>query len=56
MDKKANIKFLGMQPGDVKKTYADISYSKKMINYNPKTNIDIGIGRFLNWFKDYNNL
>jgi UDP-glucuronate 4-epimerase len=56
LGKKAKIEFLGMQPGDVKKTFADVEYSSKMLGYSPKTSIDLGIPKFIKWFKKYNGL
>ena len=50
---KALIDFSGMQPGDVKETYADIDYSKEKLDYNPKTSIKEGIPKFIDWFKTY---
>ena len=50
---KAIRKYKDMQPGDVKETYADIDYTKKMLNYNPNIGIDIGIPRFIEWYKNY---
>lgn len=49
--KKANIKKLPPQPGDVPLTYADISKAKKMLGYNPKVSIEQGVGKFVNWYK-----
>ena len=51
--KKAKLKFLKMQPGDVKQTYADINYSKKMLGYNPTTSIVDGIPKFIDWYINY---
>ena len=51
--KKAILKFADIQPGDVKKTFADIEYSKEKINYKPKTSISEGIPEFINWFLNY---
>jgi UDP-glucuronate 4-epimerase len=51
--KKAKIELLGMQAGDVKKTYADIDYSRQKIDYSPKTKIEKGIPLFVDWFKSY---
>lgn len=45
------IKELPMQPGDVNKTYADISKAKELLGYNPKTNFKEGIINFVNWYK-----
>lgn len=46
------IKQLPMQPGDVDKTYADISKAKKLLNYEPKTSFKEGITKFVEWYKD----
>ena len=51
--KKATKNFMDIQPGDVKKTFADIEHSKKMLNYNPKTPISVGIPLFIEWYKSY---
>ena len=48
---KANKKYLPMQPGDVTITYADITKSKKILEYDPLTNFDNGISKFVKWFK-----
>ena len=48
---KHNIKQLPMQPGDVDRTYADISKAKKLIEYEPKTSFRDGIERFVEWLK-----
>ena len=50
------IKQLPMQPGDVERTYADISKAKKIIGYEPKTTFEIGIKRFVEWYKENNTL
>lgn len=52
LGKKAIIKRFSMQPGDVNKTYADISKIKKMIDYTPKVTFEDGIIKFIRWFKD----
>ena len=50
LDKKAIKKRLPMQPGDVKKTNADISKAKTLIGYKPGTNFQNGIKKFVEWF------
>ena len=45
------IKQLPMQPGDVDRTFADISKAKKLIGYNPKTSFKEGIENFVEWYK-----
>lgn len=46
------IKQLPMQPGDVDRTYADISKAKKLIGYEPKTTFEEGIKKFVEWYKE----
>ncbi len=50
---KAKINLLPMQEGDVLRTQADITKSKKMLNYMPKINIDEGLERFIEWHDIY---
>ena len=50
LGKKAIIERLPMQPGDVPLTYADISKARKLLGYNPKTKIEQGIPKFIEWF------
>ena len=52
-NKKAIIEFLPMQAGDVNQTYANIEKSKKLLNYNPKTNIKDGLEKFISWYNGY---
>jgi len=53
LDKKAIIKQLPEQPGDVPITYADISKAQKMIEYKPKTTIEQGIKKTVQWYNEY---
>ncbi len=53
LGKKAKIIFKPLNPGDVKKTNADISKSKKMLGFNPTTNMDVGIDNFVKWYINY---
>lgn len=46
------IKQLPMQPGDVDRTYADISKARKLIGYQPKTTFEDGIKKFVEWYKE----
>ena len=50
---KAKIDFQPMQPGDVPESFSDIDKSIEMLNYQPTINIDIGIPRFIDWYKNY---
>ena len=53
LGKKAILDIQPMQPGDVDKTYADISKAKTMIGYDPQTNFVEGIRKFVEWYKRY---
>ena len=55
LGKKAIIDFKNMQPGDVKKTYADIEIAKNKIGYNPKTSVSTGLEKFIDWYLEYTN-
>lgn len=48
--KKAQKNNLPKQPGDVERTYADISKAKKILNYNPNFQIEEGLEIFHQWF------
>lgn len=48
--KKAIIQRLSPQPGDVPKTYADIQKAKKLLEYNPLTDLTTGLHSFYNWY------
>jgi UDP-glucuronate 4-epimerase len=45
-----------MQPGDVLETYSDIDTSTRDLGYRPSTPIEVGIPRFVDWFKTYHGL
>jgi UDP-glucuronate 4-epimerase len=51
--RKAVMKSLPMQPGDVPVTYADIDKLAAAIGYRPQTSIEEGVGRFVDWYRDY---
>ena len=50
LGKKAKIQWLPDQPGDVPVTYADISKAKSFFGYNPQTQIEEGIEKFIAWY------
>ena len=50
--KKANIKQMSEQLGDMKITFADISKAKKMLGYSPKIPLEEGVVRFVEWYKE----
>ncbi|MCI0494736.1 GDP-mannose 4,6-dehydratase [candidate division KSB1 bacterium] len=55
LEKKAKIKWLPPQPGDVAITYADISKATRELNYQPKVAIEDGIHAFITWFRKHNS-
>lgn len=55
LNKKAIRNLLPMQPGDVHTTFADISHSQRLLNFNPTTPLEKGIPLFISWFKNYTN-
>lgn len=52
LEKKAVINRQSLQAGDVPQTYADISKAERLLNYRPQTQIEEGISRFVDWFKN----
>jgi UDP-glucuronate 4-epimerase len=54
--KKANKIYMDMQPGDVLRTYADVSDLERDIGFKPCTSIEEGLGRFVDWYKEYYNV
>ena len=51
--KKVELNLMDIQPGDVKKTFADIEYSRDKLGYEPTTSITEGIPAFIRWYRDY---
>lgn len=49
LNKEAIIEFKPMQPGDVVETYADIEHSQKILGFSPRTSLEEGIPRFVQW-------
>lgn len=45
--------FLPMQLGDVQATSADVSELNNWVNFKPNTGIDVGVKRFVEWYKEY---
>lgn len=51
--KKAIMKMEDIQPGDVEKTWADVDELIQQYDYQPATPVDTGVGRFVEWFRNY---
>jgi len=52
---KANLNILPLQPGDVEKTFADITKAYELIGYEPKTKFNKGIDKFISWYLNENS-
>ena len=52
--KPAIRELLPMQPGDVAQTYADATDLERAVGFRPKTPIDEGVHRFVEWLRNYN--
>ena len=50
-EKKASIEVVGDQPGDVPRTFADVSKAQSLLGYSPKTPIAEGVKKYVEWFK-----
>jgi UDP-glucuronate 4-epimerase len=55
LGKKAHKVMRGMAQGDVKETFADIEASRQVFGYHPQTPISVGIPKFVEWYKDWQN-
>lgn len=53
LGRKAKKEFLDLQMGDVPATYADIDDLMKDVGFKPSTSIEVGVERFVAWYKDY---
>ena len=51
LDTHAIIERQPPQPGDVPQTFADASKARALLNYQPKTQIEEGLRRFVEWFR-----
>ena len=55
LNKKAKIKFLKMQAGDVKETVASTKKAASYLHYKANTNIETGVQNFVEWFLENRN-
>ncbi len=51
MEIEPRIRPLPMQPGDVRRTFADVSKARRLFGYEPSVDFEDGIRRFLDWFE-----
>ena len=50
---KAQLELLPMQAGDVPATTADVSALEQAVGYRPATPVEVGVARFVEWYRDY---
>ncbi|MDE0883933.1 MAG: NAD-dependent epimerase [Myxococcota bacterium] len=50
---KAEKNLLPLQPGDVPETVADVDALVEDVGYKPATPVEVGISRFIEWYRDY---
>ena len=53
LGRKAIKNLLPMQPGDVPDTYADVEALVKDVGYQPGTPIEVGVARFVAWYREF---
>ncbi len=53
LGKKAQMNMLPLQPGDVPATYANVDTLVHDVGYKPNTNVEVGIARFIEWYREY---
>lgn len=54
--KKAKQRVEPMQPGDVQATYADIDAARRDLGFEPRTPIEVGVPRFIAWYREYHGV
>jgi len=54
--RRATIELAPLQPGDVVETYADIEATTRELGFVPRTTLDEGVPRFVEWFRQYHGL
>ena len=55
LGKRAERDLQPMQPGDVPETAADLTLAERDLGYDPQTNVEQGVPRFVEWYRDYHN-
>ena len=53
LGQKAEKNYMEMQPGDVVRTYADTTDLEQAINFKPKTSIEEGLEKYVEWYKEF---
>lgn len=50
---QAQKRYLPMQPGDIEKTWADVSELAQLIDFRPDTSLATGVARFVSWYRAF---
>ena len=53
LGRKAIVELLPMQPGDVRATIADVSDLEQAVDFRPRTAVEEGVAKFVDWYKSY---
>jgi UDP-glucuronate 4-epimerase len=53
LGRKAVLDLQPMQKGDVPATYADVSALQEAVGYRPSTSVEVGIPKFVDWYRSY---
>ena len=56
LGRTARKELLPIQPGDVPESFADIEASRRDLGFEPKTTIEVGLARFVEWYKWYHQV
>ena len=56
LGKKAEKNFMGMQPGDVPATFADVDDLIRDVDFKPATPIETGVANFVEWYREYHKV
>ena len=56
LGRQAKKEFMDLQPGDVPATFANIDDLYDAVGFKPETPIEVGIGRFIDWYRQYYNI
>lgn len=55
LGRKAKIREMPAQPGDMPRTYADIRKAQRLLGYKPSTSITVGMQQFVSWYEEQKN-
>ena len=56
LGRTAEKELLPLQLGDVPESFADITASRRDLGFDPKTTIEVGLARFVEWYKEYHRI